>query len=64
MEKNTPSPRSGVLSEIFSFPHPVNEYAARAVAFMVMILTKKISIELKRNLVSFLLIAMSLCQWI
>ena len=44
MEKNMPSSQSGVLSEIFSFPHPVNEYAARVVAFMVMLLTSLIII--------------------
>ena len=44
MEKNMSSSQSGVLSEIFSFPHPVNEYAARVVAFMVMLLTSLIII--------------------
>ena len=39
-----PSSQSGILSAIFSFPHPVNEYAARVVAFMVMILTSLIII--------------------
>ena len=33
------SEKTGFIAEIFSFPHPVNEYAARLVAFMVMIFT-------------------------
>ena len=39
MAANSIGPKRGILREVFSFPHPVNEWSARTVAAMVVALT-------------------------